>query len=137
MSKIDKNFVKKKLKINTENYGFSFSHYKNKSTNYLNINIKEVKTPQLNTNNIINNHFKNNNINIININLSNNCNTANKKKYYYTNSNFNNNNTLKHPFINYIKKKDNLNQKTKYYIQKREKLETSPNNDNINSFYAI
>ena len=128
MSKIDKNFVKKELKINTENFGFSFSHHKKKSTNFLNINKKAITTPKLNTNHNINNHFKNNNINIININISNNCNTANKKKNNNTNFNFNNN-TLKNLFINDIKKKNNLNQK--YDIQKRTKLETSPNNDNI------
>ena len=30
----DKNYVKKELKINTDNFGFSFSHHKNKSSNF-------------------------------------------------------------------------------------------------------
>ena len=65
MPKIDKNFVKKELKINTENFGFSFNNSKNISNKFSKVSQKAITTPQLNKNNNINNHFKNNNINII------------------------------------------------------------------------
>ena len=143
MSKTEKNYVKKDLKINTDNFGFSLSQHKNKSTNFLSIKQKLIGTPPLNNknninndiNNNINNQFRNNNINIINININSNYNN-NKKKNINTNANTNityfNNNISKNPFINYIKKNSNFKSNSKYNIQKKPKIETKE--ENINNF---
>ena len=141
MSKTGKNFAKKQLKINTDNFGFSFCHYKNKSSHLLSITQKTEPSAPLNTNNNINNQYNSNNINIINININNNANTntntnsntiKNKNKNINSNTNININYKSKNPFINFIKKKINLNQSKKNET-KRAKLETNPNNIDCNS----
>ena len=62
MNKKIKNFIKNELKINTDNFGFSFSHYKNKSSNFLTDSQRVGTSPQLNsnvnTNNNLNNQYK-------------------------------------------------------------------------------
>ena len=135
MSKLGKNYVKKELKINTENFGFSFSHHKNKSTNFFSMTQKGDTNPQLNTNNNISNQFNNNNINIINININSN-NNINKKKNSNknSNSNINNKEKSKNPIIHYIKQKVNLNSNfnKKNYKEQNLKTETSPTNNNDN-----
>lgn len=136
MSKIGKNYAKKELKINTDNFGFSFSHYKNKSSNFLSLTQRVETSPYLDTHSKlssnIHNQFNNNNINIINININSNntsnCNSTSKK--------FNNSNQItessneekgqKH-FINYFKK--NGSQTQRCYEKKIIKLDTNPNNN--------
>lgn len=136
MSKIGKNYAKKELKINTDNFGFSFSHYKNKSSNFLSLTQRVETSPYLDTHSKlssnIHNQFNNNNINIINININSNntsnCNSTSKK--------FNNSNQItessneekgqKH-FINYLKK--NGSQTQRCYEKKIIKLDTNPNNN--------
>ena len=141
MSKISKNYIKKKLKINTDNFGFSFSHYKNNSSNYISDSQRAETSPQLNTNintnNNINNQYNNNNINIINININSNCNfTKNKINISNPSTERNEVDKIKKPLINYLRKKVNLNSsnsKKKYYEKKIVKLDTSSNTvSNVN-----
>ena len=147
MSKTGNNYIKKELKINTDNFGFSFSHHNNKSANFFSMNQKENTNPQFNTNNNINNQFNNNNINIININInsnnnsninSNNISNINNKKTYNKNSNTNiniiNREKAKNPYINIIKQKINLNSNfnKQYNNDQKSKLETNPNDLNYN-----
>ena len=139
MSKSGKNYVKKQLKINTDNFGFSISHYKIKPSQILSITQKTEPHAQINTNNNINNQYNNNNINIINININSNPNsntnantTKNKKRYINSNSNSNItfNQKTKNPLINFIKKKI-YNQNKKSEIKRTK--ETNPNNIDYNS----
>ena len=136
MSKFGKNFAKKELKINTENFGFSFSHYKNKSSNFISLTQRNETSPHLNTNsylsNNIHNQFNNNNINIININInsniSSNCNSTSKK---YNNSNLvtesSHDEKVQKNLINYLKKNGSRTQRC--YEKKIIKLDTNPNNN--------
>ena len=142
MSKTDKNYIKKNLKINTDNFGFSLSHHTNKSTNFFSVKQKVITTPPLKTtnniNNNINNQFKNNNINIINININSNYNNNKENNINnYTNTNITNlnNNVLKNPFIKFIKQNSNLNSNAKYYIQKKIKMQINQDKEeNINNY---
>lgn len=136
MSKIGKNYAKKELKINTDNFGFSFSHYKNKSSNFLSLTQRVETSPYLSTNSKlssnIHNQFNNNNINIINININSNntsnCNSTSKK---YSNSNqiteSSNDEKGQQHFINYLKKNGSKTQRC--YEKKIIKLDTNPNNN--------
>ena len=136
MSKIAKNYAKKELKINTDNFGFSFSHYKNKSSNFLSLTQRVDTSPYLSTHSKlssnIHNQFNNNNINIINININSNntsnCNSTSKK---YSNSNQITENSKEEKsqkyFINYLKK--NGFQTQRCYEKKIIKLDTNPNNN--------
>ena len=136
MSKIGKNFAKKELKINTDNFGFSFSHYKNKSSNFISLTQRNETSPHLNTNsylsNNIHNQFNNNNINIINININSNIySNSNSTSKKYNNSNLvtesSHDEKVQKNLINYLKKNGSRTQRC--YEKKIIKLDTNPNNN--------